>query len=136
MPNINSMKESKFLKKDECNPPILVTIESVHQMNVAASGAPEEMKWCVQFAEHEKPMVLNSTNAQLIAKITGSEETENWGGKKIVLYDDPSVSYAGKVTGGIRCRAPKNKPAAAPAPAPQPVAKPAPEVEEEDSTPF
>jgi hypothetical protein len=120
MPNINVMRESNFLKKEDCDPPILVTIKGVHQENVAKAGAPEELKWCIEFNEAEKPMVLNSTNAQLIAKIVGSEETDNWTGKKVVLYNDPSVSFAGKVIGGIRVRAPKQR-AAAPAPAPAPV---------------
>jgi hypothetical protein len=37
-----------------------------------------------------------------------------------VLYTDPNVSYAGKIIGGIRVRAPKVK-AAAPPPPPPPV---------------
>jgi hypothetical protein len=35
----------------------------------------------------------------------------------VVLYVDPNVSYAGKITGGIRLRAPRGK--AKPAPAPK-----------------
>lgn len=114
MPNISAMRDSNFLKKDEVDPPVLVTVEGVHQLNVAKQGAPEELKWCIKFHEHEKPMVLNSTNAQIIAKITGSEETDEWVGKKVVLYNDPNISFGGKITGGIRCRAPKTaKPAVA-----------------------
>ena len=74
-------------------------------------------------------MVLNSTNAQLIAKIAKSEETDHWTGVKVVLYNDPSVSFAGKITGGIRVRAPRGKAAQqqnAPAPTkPVPIAAPA-----------
>ena len=36
-------------------------------------------------------MILNSTNAQLIARAVGSEETEDWPGKQIVLFNDPNV---------------------------------------------
>jgi len=46
---------------------------------------------------------------QLIARFTGSEDTENWEGKRIILYDDPSVSFGGKLTGGIRVREFKGK---------------------------
>jgi hypothetical protein len=35
-----------------------------------------------------------------------------------VLYTDPNVSYAGKIIGGIRVRAPKKTAAVAPKPAP------------------
>jgi hypothetical protein len=114
--NINELKKSSFLTKTDCGPGILVTIKSVQQENVASQGAPEELKYCVFFDELEKPMVLNSTNGQIIAGITGSEESDNWVGHKIVLYNDPNISFAGKITGGIRARAPK-KQAARPAPA-------------------
>jgi len=100
----------------------LATIKGVFQENVAKEGAPEEPRWCVVFAELEKPMCLNTTNGQIIAQITGHEDMDDWTGHKIVLYDDPNVSFAGKLTGGIRVRAPKS-PAAAPASA---EAKPAP----------
>ena len=118
------LKESKFLKKEDCNPPILVTIKNLTQENMALEGDPLEMKWVIHFNEVAKPMGLNSTNAQLIAQIVKSEETDNWPGHKIVLYNDPSVCYGGKLIGGIRARAPRNQPAPAPKPAPaaQPVA--------------
>jgi hypothetical protein len=109
MPSINDLKSSKFLKKDDVGAGKLVTIASVHQENVAKDGADPEMKWCLSFNELDKPMVLNSTNAQVIGKITGIEDNIEigWVGRQIVIYDDPNVSYAGKITGGIRCRAPK-----------------------------
>ncbi len=122
--NISQLKESKFLKKEDCGQGILVTINRVEELNIAKEGAPQEFKWCIFFDELEKPMVLNSTNGQIIAQIAGSEESGPWTGHKVVLYHEPSVSYGGKVTGGIRVRAPRNQPArAAPAPAPAP-AKP------------
>lgn len=117
MPNINQMKQSKFLKKEDCGPNgILVTLSSVSEMNVALPSAPEEYKWCAHFVEVELPLVLNSTNLQIMAAVFGSEETDEWTGKKIVLYNDPNVSYAGKLTGGIRCRAPRGRAAAQAAP--------------------
>ena len=123
MPHINEMKKSSFLKKEDCGAGILVTIKEVVQENVAKEGAPEELKWCCFFNELEKPMVLNSTNVQLIAQITKQENTDNWPGWKVVLFNDPSVSYSGKMIGGIRVRAPRGQAAkkAAPAPAPAPV---------------
>lgn len=106
--NISELRESKFLKKEDIgDSPVLLTIKDVAQFNVAAQGAPEENKWCLVFEEADKPLVLNSTNGQIIAKITGSEESDDWIGHKIVLYVDPNVSFGGKVVGGIRCRAPK-----------------------------
>ena len=70
MASINDIKSSKFLKKEDVGEGSLVTIRSLGQQNVAKEGAEEDMKWVLHFDEFEKPMVLNSTNAQLIAKIT------------------------------------------------------------------
>lgn len=114
MPNINTMKKSNFLKKEEVDPARLVTIATVDEQNIAKEGAPEELKWCLHVDELDKPLVLNSTNMQIIARITGSEETDEWSGQQIVLYNDPNVSFGGKIVGGIRVRAPKNKSATKP----------------------
>jgi hypothetical protein len=126
--NISQLKESKFLKKEDCGTGILVTIQSVSQENIAKEGAEPEHKWVLHFRETEKPMVLNSTNGQLIAKIIGSDETDDWTGHKIVAYEDPNISFAGKIVGGIRVRAPKNQVKPAPA---KPLAEPG-----EDDVPF
>lgn len=107
MPNINTMKSSKFLKRDDVGRGTLVTMSIVREENVAKEGAPEELKWCAHFEELEKPMVLNWTNLQLIARIAKDDDSDNWPGTKIVLYDDPNVSFGTKIVGGIRVRAPK-----------------------------
>lgn len=109
--NVNQLKDSRFLKKEDVGNGLLVTIAEVYEENVAKEGAPEEFKWCIKFHEHDKPLVLNATNGQIIAKIAGSEESDAWTGAKVVLYNDPNVSFGGKITGGIRVRAPRNLPA-------------------------
>jgi hypothetical protein len=118
--HISHLKQSKYLTRADAGAGILVTIKEIFQDNVAKEGAPEEMKWCMSFNEVEKPMVLNSTNGQIIASITKSEETDEWIGAKIVLYDDPNVSFGGKLVGGIRVRAPRGQAAKAIAAAPKP----------------
>jgi len=89
-------------------------------------GEPEKLRWVLYFDEAEKGLVLNSTNAQIIGQFLGSEETDTWTGKKVVLYDDPSVAFGHKLVGGIRARAPRNQPATPPAAA-KPVFKPQPQ---------
>lgn len=116
MPKTSDMRESKFLKKEDVGAGALMTVESCEQHNVAKEGAPPEHKWCLTFADSDKPLVLNSTNIQLCERIFGSDDTDHWIGKKIVLYTDPNVSYAGKIVGGIRVRAPKVKQPAPPPP--------------------
>jgi hypothetical protein len=124
--NVDQLKDSKFLTKADVGRGVLVTIKGdAFQENVAKEGAPQDLKWCIEFDELEKPFIVNSTNGQLIAQITGSRESNTWAGHKIVLYDDPSVSFGGKLVGGIRVRAPR-QPATRPVPSgiKPPVAKP------------
>ena len=109
MPNVNDLKTSKFLKKEDVDPPVLVTIKSYEEMNVAMESQQPEMKWCLTFHELDKPLVLNQTNGQLISVVAKSGDFDDWLEKKIVLYDDKTVMFAGKVTGGIRVRAPKGQ---------------------------
>ena len=104
---IGEMKESKFLKKEDVGQGRLFTISKIEKVNVAMEDQPKEEKWVTYFREVEKGFVTNWTNLQLIAKAMNSDEVETWTGKQIVLYEDPNVSYGGKLTGGIRCRAPK-----------------------------
>ena len=118
MPKISEMKESKFLKQSDVGEAVLWTVHGVEKVNVAKEGAEPEHKWAMTFEESDKPLVLNWTNIQLCERIFGSDDTDHWTGKKIVLYVDPNVSYGGKVVGGIRVRAPKQKAAAKPAPKP------------------
>lgn len=113
--HISQLKQSRFLTRAEVGRGALVTIKEIYQDNVAKEGAPEELRWCIAFDELEKPMVLNSTNGQIIAQITKNEDTDHWVGHKVVLYDDPSVSFGGKLVGGIRVRAPRNQPTTPPA---------------------
>lgn len=123
------MTESKFLKRSEVGAGKLLTITYCVQMNVAKANEPAEMKWCLNFEETNKPMVLNRTNAELVGMISGERNSDNWGGVKIVAYDDPTISFGGKLVGGIRVRAPRGNAAQR-----APIAKPAPvQLEEEDS---
>jgi len=78
-----------------------LTISGLSKENLARDGEPPEMRWILQFAEAVKPCVLNMTNIRMIAHVTGSEETNDWIGKKITLWNDPTVSFNGNV-GGIR----------------------------------
>ena len=141
MPKTSEMRESKFLKQTDVGVGALLTVESIEQHNVAKDGADPEMKWCMSFSECEKPLVLNSTNIQLSQNIFGSDDTDDWVGKRIVLYTDPNVSFQGKLVGGIRVRAPKKAAAAAAMTGkakPKPVSEPEPtgEILADDSIPF
>lgn len=104
MANVNEMIESKYLKQTDVAADTVVTIAKVGKANVARKDDEPEYKWLVRFNEFQKPMVLNSTNIKRIARACNSNETEEWVGKKVVLYVDPDVEFGGNVVGGLRIR--------------------------------
>lgn len=106
---LTEMLESKFMKKEDVEDPVLLTIAAFKKINVAKDGADPELKWGISFQESDKPLIANSTNLQLIAKICQSTESDDWIGQQVVLYHDPNVTFGGKLVGGIRIRAPKTK---------------------------
>jgi len=104
--HINELGESKYLRKEECEPPIRVTIVGVKQENLAKDGEAPEHKFILSFKEC-KPLVLNKTNGGRIAHVLGSPESDDWVGKTIDLFNDPTVEFGGNMTGGIRVLVPQ-----------------------------
>ncbi len=102
---ISSLKNSNFLTKDDVDPEITATVKEVVKENIAMEGMAPELKGVLYLVELEKPLVLNWTNAQIIAKALGSEDTDDWRGGKIILWHDPTVAFRGELVGGIRARA-------------------------------
>lgn len=117
MPDISQLSKSNYLKRADVQRPMLVTIKDVVQEQMKDEHGQPESKWVIYFLEQERGMVLNKTNAELIALFTKERNTDNWTGHKVVLYDDPTISFGGKLVGGIRVRAPRQP--AAPQPPPQ-----------------
>ena len=103
---VSELRNSRFLTQEDCEPPIVVTISHVKKQNVPRPDAEPEEKHCLHFKEENvKPLVLIVTNAEKIQELTGSDDSDHWGGKKIVLYRDPDVRYGPEKKGGIRVRA-------------------------------
>jgi len=104
MPRTTDMIESKYLKQADAPDPVIVTVSKIGKINIAKEGDPPEDKWAVRFKEFGKPMLLNSTNIKLLEKACGSDDTDDWIGKEVILYTDDSVSFGGQVVGGLRIR--------------------------------
>jgi hypothetical protein len=76
----------------------------------------------VYFKGKEKGLVLNKTNGNMIAEVTGDDDTDNWSGVSIVLYPT-RVDFQGKRVDAIRVDKPEpGQRQAAPAPPPPPPA--------------
>ena len=117
---LSDIKESKYLAKDDCGEAgIVLTIDRVVGEKVGEDQrGNEEHKPVMHFQEQNvKPLIVNVTNFETIAEGTGLDDSDNWGGQRIKVYNDPNVSFAGKRTGGIRVRTPKK----GSTPAPEPV---------------
>jgi hypothetical protein len=106
--NLNKLITSKFLKQSDIDAPTIVTIKEITVENVAPDNQAPEQKGIMYFEEFDKGLVLGKTNlVRAQSAFGGSEEMDDWIGKKIVLYVDEDVEYKGKVTGGLRLRAAK-----------------------------
>jgi hypothetical protein len=66
-----------------------------------------QKKLGVHFTGEERRLICNKTNFQNIAIITGEDDSDNWPGHKIELFNDPMVTGPAGQRGGVRVRAPK-----------------------------
>lgn len=63
-----------------------------------------QQKWVLSFEEIEEKLILNKSRGEAIAAATGSFEMDDWIGKRIALYNDPTVKFGGKKVGGLAVR--------------------------------
>ena len=64
--------------------------------------------WTLRFKGAKKPLILNKTNAEAVAEITGSRTAADWVGKTVELYSE-WVSAFGKQHLVVRLRKPTGK---------------------------
>lgn len=107
MTSINDLMPSRFLKKENVIPDVQVTIAQVLRENIAKDNDPEDMKAVVYFKEFTQGLLLNIINKETLILIFGTDRIEDWIGKPITLFNDPSVSLNGKLVGGVRIRIPQ-----------------------------
>ena len=115
--NINDVFPSKYLKAGDLNG---------SEVSVRITGATieklgDEQKLLLTFAGAKKGLICNKTNADRIAHLYGLD-TDGWIGCEIVLYSE-MTNFGGKVTEGVRVKAPLKKAAQA---TPHPVSRPVP----------
>jgi hypothetical protein len=105
---------------------VTVRIESVSTMT---DNDSQKKKLVLHFQGKVKTLVLNVTNANSCQELLGSDETDDWIGRKICLFPT-KVNFQGKMVPAIRV-----KEAAAAKAKPKPLPEPDPD-EVEDNTPF
>lgn len=85
--------------------------------SLSIGDGANEKKWVLELSDL-KPLILNATNIRRLVAAFNTQETDEWTGKSIVVYDDPAIEFGGKVVGGVRLRAVPKKSAGKPKVAP------------------
>lgn len=78
-------------------------------MTIEEIGPQKDRKPVIHFEDLDKGFVCNKTNANTIAKVTGSREFETWTGKAIHLYR-AEVEFQGEMVESIRVKLRASKP--------------------------
>lgn len=81
-----------------------VTIASITTSEVIGDGGKKSTKPIIKFAEQVKPLIANTVNFKRMTKLFGSKYIEDWIGKQIILYGDPSVKFGSETVGGVRVK--------------------------------
>lgn len=94
---INDMFPSKYVRGEELGgKSFSVTIARVVKERMRPdSRCPEADRFVLYTVEGHKGIILSKTLADQIAKITGSDDTDAWPGKKIEIYPE------GLMVGGV-----------------------------------
>ena len=99
---VNAMFPGNYLKEPDLKArEVLVTMREIKHEEV---GQRKDPKYVLYFAESDRGLVLNKTNATNISNIYGVE-TAGWMGKQVILF--PSTTpFQGEVVACIRVKGP------------------------------
>jgi hypothetical protein len=117
--------KSKFLTKEDVGQGIMVQIKYMAIEDVESDGVVEQVT-TLHFEGDIKPFILKQTNKELLKLATGATTIAGIRGKQIVIINDPTVIFGGKLVGGLRIRSPQQQqypPAAQQIPQAQPATR-------------
>lgn len=98
---LSEMFPSAYLKSADIDGEMTLTISAVALQEFDTDDGGKEKKAVLTFA-NEKRMVLNKTNATIIAGMLG-DDTDHWIGKEITLHVQ-DVQFGSKMTPAIRVK--------------------------------
>lgn len=130
MPKLSDIYGGNYMKAEDIKDKgdINVTIEKTSIMEQDDG----KKKVVLHFKNSEKTLPLNVTNANMVDELLGSDDTDEWEGRRICLYTC-KVDFQGKRVLAIRIKAASAPRAAQPArtrQAPPPAPAPEPESDE------
>ena len=108
---ITKYRSSKWLKKEDVD-----ALSAEHRLTVVEfieeAEVGDDVKPVAHFKGIEKAWPINITGLEVLAELTGSQDTDDFVDAAVELYVDPDVRYAGKRVGGIKLRPVAVKPIA------------------------
>jgi hypothetical protein len=68
----------------------------------------DDERWVLMFRDSKKLLPLNATMLRVLAQ--AGADSDQWTGRKIIVFHDPHVTFRGVRTGGVRIRWPDREP--------------------------
>lgn len=94
---------SNYLRAADVKKPLKVEITTVEITEFKdRQNGTEKQRAVLYFQELEQGLIVNATNRIVLESLLG-EDTDDWIGKSIEIYNDKTVSFNGQ-TGGVRVR--------------------------------
>ena len=97
--------QSNYLSKEDVGTGMLVQIAYMTQDQVEGDNSQVKQKAVLHFNGDIKPLIMNQVNKELLKQITGAQTLGQLKGKQVILYNDPTIMFQGRMTGGIRIKA-------------------------------
>jgi len=95
---------------------IAVTFETIELEQITSRDGGTETKPVARFRGKDKRMVINKTNWERITSLLGSDDSDDWAGKSVVISAE-KVRMGGKMVWGLVVIG-KPKPGSVPVPPP------------------
>jgi hypothetical protein len=96
--------DAQYLKKEDLPEPVDTELLWVKEEKVTPPGKGTRTRLVAYCDGLTKGLVLNTANCEILEKMTGTDDPNEWKDVPLQLYVDPDVKYGGKKIGGIRIR--------------------------------
>jgi hypothetical protein len=99
---------SPYMRAEDLKAPKTLTIESTEIVSFKDQdneGKPDRDCVLVKFVEVDVGVIAGKPALKQLVEILGTDETDNWISKKVVVFVDTGVQFKGKRMSGLRFRA-------------------------------
>lgn len=94
---------SKYLGKDDVDDGgFILTVRGCRHEDIEMDNQMKT-KLVMYFVEDIKPLIVNKTNSSVLEALFGPAVSGSVG-HKVIVYNDPTVGFGGKVVGGLRIK--------------------------------